>query len=141
MDRRAAHMSQDEFVEQVVGSRASRRAIVKTGAKLAYVAPVVAASMALGAGGAAAISGEPVICPSTCAASVVTSLGVTICTDDLKYLHEPCCDSDADCENLFGAATFTTCIQSWMHTHIGQVHTLACSELSPGQCAHVGPCD
>lgn len=40
----------------MVGPRTSRRSVVRTGVKLAYAAPVVAASMGLGAGGVAAIS-------------------------------------------------------------------------------------
>jgi len=47
----------EELFEKTAASRLTRRTIVKTGTKLAYAAPVVAASMKLGMRTAAAVSG------------------------------------------------------------------------------------
>ena len=67
-------------------SLTSRRSIVRTGAKLAYATPLVAASMKLSGGGAAAISGGTTFTvPGGAVDGISTGLSVTagqqICVD------------------------------------------------------------
>jgi hypothetical protein len=53
-------------LEDLTTLTTTRRTIAKTGAKLAYAAPIVAASMKLSTGGAAAVSGGACTAASTC---------------------------------------------------------------------------
>jgi hypothetical protein len=83
-------MSQDELSTALSG-HATRRAIIKTGSRIAYSAPLVAATLKIGTGGAAAI---PVVSPGSC-----TPDGVG-------------CASTAECcENLFCNCTSFVCTQ------------------------------
>lgn len=52
-------MSFDSSSSQLLNGSASRRAVVKTGVKVAYATPIIAASMGLAAQGAGAVSGGP----------------------------------------------------------------------------------
>ena len=61
-------MPKDELYEQATVGRTTRRTIVKTGVKLAYAAPLVAATTKLTSGGVVAVSGPtcaPVGAPCT----------------------------------------------------------------------------
>jgi hypothetical protein len=75
-------------VEPFLSRSRSRRTIVRTGAKLAYAAPLVAASMRLGQAGATAIVSEP-----TC------ELGSVL-------VHGGCFRYGLDCESVCGDKWF-----------------------------------
>jgi hypothetical protein len=94
----------------------TRRTVVRTGAKLAYAAPVVAASFRLESSRALAYlsgecsetgqlcGGENVSC--SCTRSSNNSL---ICANDAYFCDDSTgqsCNSDADCEQLIGTGWF-----------------------------------
>lgn len=85
--------------------KSTRRQVVGTGVKLAYAAPLIAASFKLSAGGAAALS--PNCTPGTCAEPVVCNLekrcgcreadGSAYCLQQIRCSSAAVCASTANC--------------------------------------------
>ena len=71
-------MALEEITRQL-GTSTTRRTVVKTGAKIAYAAPIVAASFKLTAMGASAVSGERCQKDAACAGASVCSNGTCAC--------------------------------------------------------------
>jgi hypothetical protein len=117
---------------------ASRRVVVTRGAKLAYAAPLVAASMKLGSGNAAAaISGGPVICEAPCRFSLRLIDGRVVCGgENTSYDPFECCSSDNDCADPAGV-----CMTSYIVLGDGRLESTTClSDPSKGNCTRIDVC-
>lgn len=114
-------MAQYESVEQLVENSTTRRTVVKTGAKLAYIAPVVAASFKLSSTGVAAVSGLDPRCDGTTCGNFKTCNDTEGCicfstSDGTGYCGIPrlcsevdACVVDADCPSGQVCAYDTCC--------------------------------
>ena len=82
-------MPLDELNDQLARTT-TRRTVVKTGAKFAYAAPLVAATMKLSTGGAGAVSGAP--CPNPAPSSTfgLTCEVTPTCTGEGTILSGLC---------------------------------------------------
>jgi hypothetical protein len=82
-------------VEPSLSQSTSRRSIVKTGAKLAYAAPLVAASMTLHTAGATPVSSGGGTCEGY-VYKVTLMEGPVLCSNEVhEYFN--CCQTNADC--------------------------------------------
>jgi hypothetical protein len=95
----------------------SRRVIVKTGAKLAYAAPIIAASMQMGGRGVAALSGgQTFTVPADAEAGINTGIAVTqdqqVCVSASGIVH--LCEGDTGRNNCptGPAGNDTVCLPS-----------------------------
>src|SRR4051794_33654662 len=81
-DEGALPVPKDELYESLTASSTTRRTIVKTGAKLAYAVPAVAATMKLSAmgAGAAVVSGGTCTPSETCGSGPSGCDGSDICS-------------------------------------------------------------
>jgi hypothetical protein len=102
----------------VVSRRTTRRTVVKSGAKLAYTAPLIAASLRLTAGTASAASQacEPGVCdaPGPCGdpdfcGCVMTNAGTGFCVADVACAGLLECQTSNDCAPTEGCVTNTCC--------------------------------
>ena len=110
-------MALDKITRRL-GSSSSRRTIVKTGAKIAYATPVVAASFKLSAMGAAAqVSSSGCANGTTCIGAIVTCPGVncycftttegtTACGNGGICPGVDQCTTSADCDAGFFCSAF-----------------------------------
>jgi hypothetical protein len=95
-------MAVEELSAQLA-KETSRRTVVKTGAKLAYAAPIVAASFKLSArgAGAATVSGEP---GSGCSGDFVCGNAPTACGTDNRGFGDTCyCFASTENTGVCGA--------------------------------------
>jgi hypothetical protein len=74
----------------------TRRTVVRTGAKLAYAAPLVAASIGTRSAGATAVSGGAVTCAGF-SFKLTHVDGSVACGNGFSLNDAMCCDSDDDC--------------------------------------------
>lgn len=96
-----------ENKDKLIESGVSRRTIVRTGAKLAYAAPLVAASFRLGSDQSAAqvasamCEGQDCFSPITCGGSTSCACreigGVSFCLQDVFCSSAPNCSTSSDC--------------------------------------------
>ncbi len=107
-------MFEDE-VAKLTSAETSRRTIVKTGAKFAYAAPVIAGTMKLSAQGAGAASPVPCkdpqpcpnyFCGDNCTCVPTTEKG-SICHQGRPCPEVAECDSSDDCPS--GSVCAATC--------------------------------
>ena len=134
-------------LEELTTRITTRRTITKTGVKLAYAAPVLAASMRLSAGGAGAVSPGGTCFTFTCGQTTpcfdqpagfdcwcfetVENPGVGKCVSDF-FCGGPTCASDADCGG--GTCVTNTCCGSGV-----QVCAPPCVAGAGGESVGTGP--
>jgi hypothetical protein len=107
-------MHDDELVDRLE-TGTTRRTVVRSGVKLAYAAPLVAASFKLGTHGVAAQAVSPRECETGgLCGQPVDCRGGCFCNSDLdNVIHcgadvgcDNPCTSNAECEAIFGAGAF-----------------------------------
>jgi hypothetical protein len=87
------------------GEAISRRTVVETGAKLAYAAPLVAASFKIGANAVGAVSptckagtcADPNVCGERCGCREADS--TTYCLQQMRCSDAQVCSSTAECQS------------------------------------------
>jgi len=104
-----------ETFEQGLATDMNRRRVIKTGAKLAYAVPLVAASFSLASRGASALSPvceagtctDPSRCGTFCAC-VSDDAGTTFCGEQARCSTAPLCS--AGCPDDWVCATQNCCL-------------------------------
>jgi hypothetical protein len=117
-------------------TRTHRRAVLATGAKLAYAVPIIAASARLTSGRVAAVS---VSCPAGCPAVAHLADGSDICTSRIVPLDSlvVCCDAATPCTGR----NDHDCVRSSTDLATGEVTPKVCpTNSSQGLCQTVTPC-
>ena len=115
----------------------TRRSIVRTGAKLAYTAPLVAASMRVQAAGASLVSGGQLDCVgSACLNRVTLGDGSQVCASTVAPNAGLCCESNADCPEFA-----PTCVRSYQSLRTNVLEAVECpTDPTKGRCSNVSPC-
>jgi len=122
-----------------------RRSIVRTGAKLMYAAPLVAASMSVHSAGATPVSGAELICSTSCHLVLTRPDGTSYCIFTTLYDDvTTCCSTDADCRNEPDAHTCIASLQGVSPLDgkpSGSSRSIAClTDASKGVCRGYVPC-
>ena len=103
-------------LDHLTEERATRRSIVKTGVKLSYAVPVVAASFKLSSTSASAVSptckagtcAEPEVCGQQCACREADNS--TYCLQQLRCSSALVCDTTAECPAGYVCLPTSCCI-------------------------------
>ena len=116
----------------------TRRVIVKTAVRLAYAAPLVAASLDLHAAHASVPVSQAPICPDGCAARFNLADGTSICGIRLSPPAGPlvCCDASHPCPDETG-----DCVVSNTDADTGEVTPHVCpDDPTMAFCQIITPC-